>query len=431
MEYEAPGGAELKRRALFAVAIGPVGDLIAAARKTRDLSYGSWLLSECSKAAARFLRERGGDLIFPYSNHDLEGKLEESSRFAVVNKILAWADGDEESFRKLAGGCKGAVNEWLAGQLDEVNSRIPQWKDRHIAYDQGSAEKQIREVMEYYAAWAYYDSGKGDDAYKDCRRNADARLAGRKALRNFAKHDGSSRPKSSLDGNRETVIEHQGDKKEYTKFFIPSGELLDALGILKRVGQTPNHNQRFDSTHDVAAAPFVKRLKAQRPDLLDAYDSRIQALKSEGAVTKSYSYIYQPDDLYDRIRDVVDPIRALHPATPYYGILVGDGDFMGRTVGEIDSDERHREFSSTLSKFAETVKTTLDNLGAEPVFAGGDDVVAFLPLDIAIQCLREVNRIFTDTMKAFPVSFSAGLAVCHASCGSGEGNGEGCQDGAG
>jgi CRISPR-associated protein Cmr2 len=37
---------------LFLVNIGPVQDFIASARRSRDLWYGSWLLSELAKAAA-------------------------------------------------------------------------------------------------------------------------------------------------------------------------------------------------------------------------------------------------------------------------------------------------------------------------------------------------------------------------------------------
>ena len=55
---------------LVAIAIGPVQDFIAAARRCRDLWYGSWLLSEISKAAALELQERGANLIFPAPEQD-------------------------------------------------------------------------------------------------------------------------------------------------------------------------------------------------------------------------------------------------------------------------------------------------------------------------------------------------------------------------
>ncbi len=44
---------------LLAVTVGPVQDFIAAARRTRDLWFGSYLLSEISKAAAKAVRKHG------------------------------------------------------------------------------------------------------------------------------------------------------------------------------------------------------------------------------------------------------------------------------------------------------------------------------------------------------------------------------------
>ncbi|HOV82716.1 MAG TPA: type III-B CRISPR-associated protein Cas10/Cmr2 [Methanothrix sp.] len=82
---------------LYVLSIGPVQDFIAAARRTRDLWFGSHLLSEISKAAARSVAEAGGDLIFPNlrSGHpDLESayKLPLDKRidaFNVANIVLA------------------------------------------------------------------------------------------------------------------------------------------------------------------------------------------------------------------------------------------------------------------------------------------------------------------------------------------------------
>ena len=55
---------------LFLVNIGPVQGFIASARRTRDLWFGSWLLSELSKAAAQEIVNAGtrNSLIFPAPN---------------------------------------------------------------------------------------------------------------------------------------------------------------------------------------------------------------------------------------------------------------------------------------------------------------------------------------------------------------------------
>ena len=77
---------------LFLVSIGPVQDFIASARRTRDLWFGSWLLSELSKAAAQEIvnTSTGNSLIFP-APHD-ENLLQPDSQLNVANKIVALID---------------------------------------------------------------------------------------------------------------------------------------------------------------------------------------------------------------------------------------------------------------------------------------------------------------------------------------------------
>ena len=57
----------MSEKYLISIAIGPVQDFIASARRSRDLWFGSWLLSELSKAAAEYIDSQKGELIFPSS----------------------------------------------------------------------------------------------------------------------------------------------------------------------------------------------------------------------------------------------------------------------------------------------------------------------------------------------------------------------------
>src|SRR5229473_376693 len=74
---------------LFLVSIGPVQAFIASARRTRDLKFGSELLSELSKAAAKKIAEANplNTLIFP-ALADLTS-LNPNTNFNVANKIVA------------------------------------------------------------------------------------------------------------------------------------------------------------------------------------------------------------------------------------------------------------------------------------------------------------------------------------------------------
>lgn len=84
---------------LITLSIGPVQDFIAAARRTRDLWFGSWVLSEISKAAAYEIHQFSDTtLIFPSSNNP-EQDLKPCDGtagycFNVGNKLLFLTETD-------------------------------------------------------------------------------------------------------------------------------------------------------------------------------------------------------------------------------------------------------------------------------------------------------------------------------------------------
>ena len=80
-------------RFLVTLSLGPVQSLIGAARRTRDLWCGSWLLSEAARAAARVLHQRQpGCLIFPcpeYPDTDLDPQDEPGDAANFANVLRA------------------------------------------------------------------------------------------------------------------------------------------------------------------------------------------------------------------------------------------------------------------------------------------------------------------------------------------------------
>jgi len=75
---------------LFLVSIGPVQEFIAAARRSRDLWFGSWLLSELAKAAALTIVDSTweGKLVFPA----LDSSALRDETQNAPNRILAKLD---------------------------------------------------------------------------------------------------------------------------------------------------------------------------------------------------------------------------------------------------------------------------------------------------------------------------------------------------
>ena len=128
---------------LFLVSLGPVQDFIASARRTRDLWFGSQLLSELSKAAALAIAEyveaslrAAADpdaerqalkcLIFPALDEvsetkDLKLRLRPMTAnkdpLNVANKIVAVIDGDA---RALGDQVRTAVKQRLQTIRDDT-----------------------------------------------------------------------------------------------------------------------------------------------------------------------------------------------------------------------------------------------------------------------------------------------------------------------
>src|SRR5690242_11271575 len=105
------------------LSLGPVQDFIAAARRCRDLWFGSWLLSELSKATARGVNSAAGHeaLVFPSPNSELH----EGSGTSVANKIVAIVP-DGKSPDKVAEAAGGAMRSRLAELHREAFERIAQ-----------------------------------------------------------------------------------------------------------------------------------------------------------------------------------------------------------------------------------------------------------------------------------------------------------------
>src|SRR5260221_1422362 len=94
---------------LMIFSIGPVQDFIAAARRRRDLWYGSWMLSELSRAAAKAVLEQSGELIFPSDPLTIS---------SVPNKIVATIMSNDPKYpREFAGKVEKAVRGYLENKL--------------------------------------------------------------------------------------------------------------------------------------------------------------------------------------------------------------------------------------------------------------------------------------------------------------------------
>jgi len=171
---------------LITISIGPVQDFIAAARKTRDLWMGSYLLSEISKATALNLHKQKAELIFPslegMGNPDqaLQPCENPEGCFNVGNKLLAIIETDNpEGITQKAEAAAQA--RWLE-IANNAAKKIPVKKDFW--------DKQINDILEFYASWVLYEPEKEASSevyYKEQRERLDQLLNARKIPANSNK----------------------------------------------------------------------------------------------------------------------------------------------------------------------------------------------------------------------------------------------------
>ncbi|MFQ3588232.1 MAG: type III-B CRISPR-associated protein Cas10/Cmr2 [Fimbriimonadaceae bacterium] len=367
---------------LIAISVGPVQDFIAAARRTNDLYAGSELLSRIATEAARTAESLGAKLIFP-ADPDAD----------AANKILAEFSGDPKpALEKIRRDAEGVLrDEWR---------QVAERYGKHLAVERG--DKQVAGFLEFFAAWYPWD---GTDAtYPAARLAVERLLAGRKALREFVQPEKNNVPKSPLDPSRDSVVaaERPDEVLGDHPFRLKPNEQLDAVSLVKR-GLAAKRGGQTPSTVDIAARTYL----ADRPAIAEqlrnlgvpegaVFPGRRAELVEEGVLTETDA---------DQIAELV---RA--EPNPYFAILVADGDRMGAKIGELKSADEHRRFSRQLADFAASVGALVRELQGFLVYAGGDDVLAFLPVHTALDAAARLAESFH---KQTGLNMTVGLAVVH------------------
>lgn len=437
------------------LSIGPVQSMIASARRSRDLWSGSWLLSELAKACAKFFKDKNAELIFPYVNNDKD--LQENSDFSVGNKIQVRVSvKDKQELDKIICQAKEAVKKRLKDESDKALAKL---NPKDIRTDIWHA--QIKDFVEIQSAWAKIDN----DDYLSAVQLASKVLAARKATRDF---DPSAHcpyqselmiPKSSLDGLRETVLKENqdapADEREKVsngtrqKLSLAKSEQLDAVGVIKRLGFGDKAEQ-FTPISRVMADAWINNLIKEGVDFTPIKEicdilvnlGVITRVKGNQGIYKDFAYDAQllyssrldaekrewqgKDDAVidwlDKLKKQLNPLWQKYGQPYTYGaLLLADGDRMGELLDKAQNLEQHQEITQALSKFASGVADIMRKHRGHCIYAGGDDVLGFVPLDRAYTCANELQQTFFNELEDIAgelkadknPTLSVGLAVCH------------------
>jgi CRISPR-associated protein Cmr2 len=460
---------------LLQLALGPVQGFIATARRSRDLWFGSYILSEISKAAAcSLVKKSKAQLIFP-SPSDIAKDLDPGSAFSVANIVTAElsAKNIEGAEQALNEAKQAAEKRWEclcneARALIETERSSSQRLAAAVGFLRDDIwQAQLADVVEVFGGIVPLDTD-----YKNANNRLRALVANRKNTRDFTPYrDRFNRPKSSLDGAQSTVIaEPAGQAKTETfgrmrrRFGIELSEQLDTAGMVKRV---VGRRRGFLPAARVAAAPWLEQAEQEKQTSFDALKQCFQKLASLDLATelKDFRYLnykrvdqfpYDGQLLYperidveharavrelqqsnaatrqadiDKVNAAIDLLRkALKPLVeklgtpcPYYGLLLADGDKMGGLINTAADHgaTAHREISQALSGFAVQVSTVMNDHGGACIYSGGDDVLGLVALPDAVGCGQALAKKFHEQLAVADKynnerpTLSVGIVIAH------------------
>ncbi|HET9626211.1 MAG TPA: type III-B CRISPR-associated protein Cas10/Cmr2 [Kofleriaceae bacterium] len=450
------------------VSIGPVQSFVAQARRTRDLWGGSYLLSLLSAHAMRGARAARAEIIQPLVEAD---------------PLLAWAERRPGAAPPPHGSLPNQFTVALAhpddlarvvAQLhrafDDTWHRICEavWRV-HVApiADHGHDtraiwERQVRGFWEI--VWVSGDTPHGLlDRRKHWRTHRLPEEAGDKCtvmpelqeLSGFVRaHD-----RKAQDAFWCRL------RNELGRLELRDNERLCAIALVKRLYAVTASEivgaidvKRWPSTIDVAAAPWIQRASAVAPRQLAEFAAAVERAADDHVLTGGASSLIDAPGLDRKARELgvnwfhrgftasprlakLDPsreaaradllqrlralgeIRGAHGRTLggppiYYALLLADGDSLGALLARGGGALVSRALAGFTAQVAEIVA----HHQGRTVYAGGDDVLAVLAVEHALDCAHALEHAFRraflaaapDEEIAARASLSIAVVFAHA-----------------
>lgn len=439
---------------LIRATIGPVQEYIGEARKTRDLYIGSHLLSEVTKESMKPIIDNYGiELIF----YPFIEKLKNSQN-SIPNLYMAIIP--EEGFsqeKNIPEQMEKKVHDFLKEKGNNVLHKIPDYSQITALWDY-----QIED--QFYLNWVAIPITRDEveNSFRTKVRNVQDFLEERKLTRTFKSWEGSNAKKCIQCGHRESIqdaIYSKIQKNKKIKRRIKKNEKLCAVCLLKRLleaNDIDKKDPKFESVVDISVKIFkclVKKYETEQEiqDFLHSIND-INILLGEDLIInidKLSGEWFYIDNLYNnyikteyeieepskikelekkcgKARDTLEKvyIKVGRKPSKYYAIVSMDGDNMGKLMsGEYLDDQKFTidyqiELSRTLvengKKSTELIeKETIGN--GYSVYSGGDDILAFLPIERSLSTINETRNYFCKAFKNIekPPTTSAGIVILH------------------
>lgn len=200
------------------------------------------------------------------------------------------------------------------------------------------------------------------------------------------------------------------EKADYDPTHVPSLPFLAALPYLRKaydaVAKKPELKPKLLQFAELAAKQqpegvglagrFVKVSSLEQclnslnlPSWISHIDG-ISYFSDSLLAGQSYKHI-RTGEIVRRLKEF-NKSATLPEASPYYALLLMDGDLLGK---QMTDPAKHSGISAALNNFTRDVPGIVQSHDGFLIYAGGDDVLAFLPMDTAIECARAIERCYS------------------------------------
>lgn len=431
--------------------LGPVQGFVAQARRTRDLYSGSFLLSYLAGQAICAIVNAGGKIAFPKVDEEgvitdpllkaimsceLGKKIEQPPFLGTLpNRFKAYIPEDFDPSH-----CQLAIQKaWgrIAGEVWNKFIEDVAAKDHDMGYTREIWDRQIRNFWEI--AWAIGEGNDLLDRRKNWRSYVPEVEPGDKCTLMGTLQEISgyirAREREKQDAFWDAVRENMSNKNLVT-LDLRKDERLCAVSLVKRLFPRMAEQAigwrvpvNYPSTSYMAAVHWIAGIIEKKPEW--ARDFCSLAAKMSSVVKNEYGNIFAcineaikkrpqaagiacldgkcffenalendrvwPEGTSDNRKEMRQKLNELKEGkpSPFYAVLLMDGDHVGSLLSKYDG----ASVSRALARFSENVDTLVKRHNGITVYAGGDDVMALLPLEDALAAAFDLRNSYAGSFQ--------------------------------
>jgi len=373
----------------LALTIGPIHKTINASQRTRMLWGASFLFSYLIRELVKLLKtgelnkelhpecKIAGKILIPYAE-GIENDVCIAGEGKYPDRILIHSEeGDFEKVQKAIETLTGFLAGEIATHL-KVGKEVVQ------------IEQDLTDYLQFY--FIEKEIGKDENALLSLYENLDVLEL------------------------RSNYLANDSNNYLFYYLFYVSIKNNKKYSLLAQQGFPNKENKRFQSLIEVSTSGFSKIEKDQYKELI--YHCFIEPAEKDIPNIQSFEErrFRDDDDLQDEfikeLKSNPEFSARFKKYHQYFAVIYADGDNIGATLKKIGSSENKdteiEDFSKKLLDFDSDVVKLINSYGGAPVYIGGEDIFAFVPLASIDNGGKQVTifNLINDIDKAFDGYFT-------------------------